>query len=579
MFKIQRTLFTIVLTSLLLLAGCSDSHTPETTSDAAPKEKAPLVTAQKTGNTDTTAKDLFNHIPANSSYLLAMLEPLPKELLEAYFKLSRSTLGNFIRIAEKEQGADEKNRKTLDFLNHLHSNLSYDKLGETGFSPEALWGLYSKSGYPVIRGSISDNNKLKTLIELAAAIDNHELEWKHLDNYDYLLVAPEPSSTTETGNVHLLLAISKEWLVLSLLPKDVSDETIAETLGVEKSANRFEITTLKTLNHQYNYLPHGSGYLNLQAITKELYATLPTGEREAIPSACLDVLDNLTSHAPRIVAGYSRLDVQQMVMEATLELSDDVINAIKPIQQPLAGYDETQRPLYALGISADLPALREALSALLETIGQASEKCSLIDQQQIAEAQLKLSLAMNPMFSGYKSLLVALNDIELDFAKDIERPQLKHMEGVAIASMNDPRSTLALLSLFMPQLSTLKLPDDGTPVTLPISKQQLQLDATVKAALNKDRLGVTVGAPDEQLKSWLASSPADDSPFLWIAYDYSRFMSLLDTALVADVKSDTDAEMVELIKELYGFFGYASQTLSLSERGLHLTNKMDMQIK
>ena len=84
MFKIQCTLFTIVLTSLLLLAGCSDSQTPETTSDTAPKEKAPLVTAQKTGNNDTTAEDLFNHIPANSSYLLAMLEPLPKELLEAY---------------------------------------------------------------------------------------------------------------------------------------------------------------------------------------------------------------------------------------------------------------------------------------------------------------------------------------------------------------------------------------------------------------------------------------------------------------------------------------------------------------
>ena len=163
-----------LLSLTFVLPACSDKQETADSSSQTVNDAAPLKAEQpqKESSTETPAAALFAYIPEKTSYVMAMLEPVPAELLGLQLEIGRTTirqLAERIRAENNSKDNGQNNQAAADLFVEVADNLHPDRLHELGLTADVLWGLYTTDLYPVMRGRISDGNKLRNLIDRFAS--------------------------------------------------------------------------------------------------------------------------------------------------------------------------------------------------------------------------------------------------------------------------------------------------------------------------------------------------------------------------------------------------------------------------
>lgn len=461
------------------------------------------------------------------------------------------TITQDLRDEEDEFKLDEKARRLIDKVQAL---LSVSALEEIGFDRNTLLVVYGDEFRPVLRIRSDKPERLTAaIVDILADLDV-TFETAKAGTQEYSYFSGEAWS--------LLLADVRGDVVVSAVPVDASDQSIANVLGLSlPETSLADSGRLAEIALDGNYLPYGLGYLDIRrsvAMLLELDPELRVADlsefldpSQELSPECTSEFLGLADIAPLYRFGMTELSGQQIKAEYLLQLRPDIAAGLASIVAPVPGLGEDLGGIFFLGYSFDLFAAQQfAMTQLtaLETQPFECEHLSLV-QDMVQPAKEAVSNNLPPFVSSIKGFSVVLDEIgELN----LDDLQMMPFKARMVASLDNPLSLLAMSGMVLPALAAVPLEDNAEPVELPAGTIP-QVEEPMFIAVGESAVSLTVGMDNgSAAKQMLAGSLDPVSPLYAYGVDLSTVMSLL--AEIGRAKGDElTAEDAAVLKLLDAF--------------------------
>lgn len=531
------------------------------------------------------------YVPADTPYVIANLDTLPRDKIDAWLRQSDTVMQMYrtqfdtLRAAlEDKDPASPAVRwgKALDAeFRGKDVRQSVEMLGIDLQSRSAVYGI---GLVPVARMTLADPGKLRAFIGRVETAAGEKLATGKAGDVDYW------QFTDDTAPLRAILALQGSHLVLTLAPKG-DDASLRTLLGLDKPAQSLaDGGALPSLNAKYGYTPYATGYVDTTRLLKVFTGPatpLETAflaaleiEKPQVDAVCQAEYDALAQVMPRLVFGYTELDVKRSVGVSHLELREDIARDLMTLRAPMPGLAAANDSLFNFGISLKLAQLPPLVAKWAGAVQSAPWQCPSLAELNTAFAEGSVQLnnpavfAAGPVFEGLHAIATRFSvpapGAEPDFA------------GKLLIGSPSPKALLGLAQSMAPALASMQLQPDGQVQPLP-AMPGLPPSLPAHVAMTDTLLGIAVGAGEEAtLAQAMTVNPAQQ-PLLVVGYSgaaFAQFFEQMQATMEASADDDAEREELrrstELMKQVYGMIRRIEMRVEFDETGIVFHQSADM---
>lgn len=543
-----------------------------------------------------SSEGLLKYVPADTPYLLAMPVALPDDVLDKlepqvdvtlhmYPALIKAILTSV--IASKEAAGEDAGefQDAIPFVDKLGSLLSIEGLRAAGIDRDSRVVMYGVGVLPVIRTTLSDGTLLEAAFARLEEAAANKMSVATIGNYEYRFAGDDEG--------RVIVAIMDNELVISVVPAELSEEQLKTVLGLTlPEENIAETRTLKHIADKYGFKDYLVGFMDIErfasvflddqsGVNAELLSMIDYDDSK-MSDACKNDLRSIAGVMPRIVIGYTDVNIEKLSSKAVFELRQDLAAGISTMTGPVPGLGSDQGGLFSMGMSTDLLAARDFYADRLDAMEADPYECEeFFDfQATVAAGREILDQPVPPVAYGFKGFLAIVEDIEgLDLQNEIPPTSI---DMRLLVSIDNAEGLLAMGAMFSPELAALDLEPDGEPVRLEMG-QLAALGQTVHIAMTDNAIAVSVGeGTEDRLGAMLAASVNDPSPFMAFEMDAARYYDSIGDAMMTDGDGDIES-MQELQEAMQAMMNMAKESLSrlsitvdFTEHGIELNSTVHL---
>lgn len=480
---------------------------------------------------------LLAHVPADTAYVFAALEPSPEEVVDAYLARFQPVLDVMSKQIEQFQADyaageyedDEIARFATAILDELGGELSSESLDKLGISMQAHHAFYGMGVFPVIRLGLSDSQAFRDVIGRVEVKMGFDMPEKNLNGTNYWSI---------TGNgmpVGLYIAILDHQLAISVFPASAEDKLLGAFLGQEMPVQNIGSTNaLAIMNADKGYTSFASGFIDLQKLADEMlnadsetHTYLGPGMKfdpGALGPVCLAEFKTMVAKAPRMTAGTTMLTANEIGMRYELEIESSLAGGLVALVSDTPAAEEGDNLLsgsLALKVGKLRTFLLEKASALIASPYQCEELQEL--NQNAARLVKQLNIPMPPMVNNLMGLRVRLDDFD-------PSGEIPMGNGLLALHVDKPEMFVGTATMLIPGFDTLDLANQTEPVKIPTELMYLQVDGlNVFALMSDDAIGVAVGEQQaKDLGGFLDAKPQQTGTFFSLSYDMAKQLEIQD---------------------------------------------------
>lgn len=507
--------FALIATASLLLAACGkDSEETK-------------VTIRENTN------PLLVHVPADTAYVIANLELVPKEITDAYIARFQPVIDVMSRRIDEFQ-ADQAAGKFEDdaiamfataVLDELGGELSVESLEKFGISPQSFHAIYAMGVFPVIRMELTDATELRNAIGRIEAKMGVSLPVSEFNGVNYWRLVDDDSP------VGVYISILDQQLAISAFPVGAEGDLLGAFLGEALPANSMASSNaLAILNNQKGYSGYGSGIIDFQKLSDELFKTESathsylgpemSSHLDSLDAVCLAEVNAMIAKAPRMTAGTMSLTANEMAVRYELEIENTLATSIAALVSDTPPAVEGDF-LVSASLAIQVGKLRNFILEKANSVIATPYQCEKLENLNAEAQQLaqQLNIPMPPMVNNLEGLRVRMD--EFDPTADMNQAS-----GVIALHVDKPEMFVGMASMLVPGFDTLDLANQKEPVKIPSDMIPVSV-GDVFAMMNEDAIGVATGEQQSgQLKEFMTVNSANEGTVFSVSYDLAKQMEI-----------------------------------------------------
>ncbi len=507
--------------------------------------------------------DLLKYIPADTPYVFASTEPMPKkladkleptvdEILQAYQSIVRYTMDEQLaKMESSEEGADEAER-FRGVAEEIVGLMSLDGIRGVGIERESAFAMYGNGLLPVLRFELSKSSLFDAAIERIEEKSGTALLLGDAggESYKYL----------DADKMRLIVATLDDQAVITVVPSAFDESQIALAIGAKTPRNSLKKSKVfRAIRKEYDYSEHLLGYVDLQRIAavfagnatesdKALFAAIGEQAPELSETCSAEIME-MASIAPRVVFGYSDLSSDQIRSSMVFELRDDIAEGLATIPASVPGLGADFGGLMSFGLGLNPMALREFYEGRLDAMEADPYECEKFAELQagVAKGREALNQPLPPVVYSFRGFVANVADIQgLDMAGGTPPESI---EASILIGMENVEALVMMAAMFDPQIAALNLLPDGKPVKLDMPRLAEMADQAF-AAMSANALTVSLGDNAEEVSAEMLNADSPKSaPFMSMSMDSARYYSMIGDSMAEKSQGDEAEKMPEAIRE------------------------------
>jgi len=511
----------------------------------------------------TAPAALFAHIPANTPYVFASFEPIPR----SYWQRLGPALRVLADSVPVPQGAESPpDRFGAALVRELKASMSEAGLRKTfGIGPEGRFAIYGIGVVPVMRLELADGKALLATIERLQKESGLALPTASVEGRSYWRFGDDQGL--------IVVAVADNQLVFAAGPTSMVEGALPFIMGTKQpSPNMADGGLLKKVAAQHGFAGYGVGYVDSGNLLKLLFVENligSVGGSTSIPPACMEQVASLARRFPRLAFGYDEFSDKRIAARIVLETDAALAARFKqlPVSVPgLVAGPLAERALFSLGAGIDIEKARQLAIDAADGVGQLAGACGSEDVvREAAAARASLSKPLPPGLDKIRGGFVAVLDGSLG-----PGGKPTGVEAYGVLATDDPAGLVAMVRGEMPAGQMPELPADGGFHDLVPAGAVPGLD-TVRAAIKPKALVAAVGARGAQAVEG-ALARTGPSPIFFTSYDYGMIMKKVVSAMSSEA-GQSEQKIVSVLADL---FGVMSMWLVPTDHGLALAVSMGL---
>lgn len=516
-------------------------------------------------------EQLFSHVPADTAYLIANKEPVPKKVLDAHMKRSQGIFSSFVNSEDfkKSMSSSGKEKSIESFFVALlqEYSVAFDKgsFEELGLSSEAHTVIYGYDMMPVVRISLADKEKFIAAIKRAEEKSKHKIDFVKCGKFDCF------EATDPKGQMAIAGSILEDQIAVSVFTPDKKETMKKHLIGEADPKTSYSEATWNSFLKENNYTGYGEGFINLENaynFAKPFIIEGAEGEMDDKSlEGCLAVAKNHIDNVPAVFFGTKSLEKDTVDYEVLLKTSAIVSTALQTIANDTNIPQRTENAIFDYGININFAKMRDALTKYTNFLIKSGEenKCPAIDPQEIRKSMGGMTMVMNMGLSQFRSMYASISDVELD-----ENMQPKKINAVLSLGSDDPAGLVAMAGMMAPPLMSLEIPRDGSVMKLPEGIVPPSIPLDIFLSQTDSAINVFVGDDKPALK-------AHKNSVSEISFSSMNFKSYMKTlaGLIEAFPKDENTPDLEMLKKVGETGGLLKSTSSADERGLVINYHID----
>jgi hypothetical protein len=467
----------------------------------------------------TTGDELLAVVPADAPYAFVSSRPMPEALRERlgdhYARQLASQRAMVARMQQQLASTEQVDTLSEELgqlfvvlnavLREFEGRETAASLRELGIEPVTRSVLYGIGLLPALRVEIADAARLGATLDRIEKRAGLAAARGTLDEQEYRRI--------DLGKTDLVIAVTASELVVGLLLDTLFERDLPLLLGQQNpSPSLADSGEISDLIARHGFAGYGEGFIDLEAIVAVLIGDGSGRARETVevlglatdvPSAgCRQLARGLVEGAPRLVMGVTAADEHKIEVRGIWETTPGVAAYLQKLAAPVPGVGVPGDGLISVGAGMDMPQLRNAIEALLTEITEQGSACESVDPDVMKAIMPQLNLALGPLTAGIKGFNLQIDDVQID-PGTLQPTQVR---GGLLAAVDDPRGVFALGAMLNPELARIRLPQDGSFITLPQAHAIAGELPPVRVAARDNALLLVTGADTDGIARQLAST-------------------------------------------------------------------------
>lgn len=546
---------------------------------------------------DAASAEILQFIPAESPYVMAMLDEWPEELsekmepqfeemLEAYRVVIRESVIAELDAIPEDSDDKQDAEKASAVMEELISMLSSDGFAQMGIDKDSRFAFYGNGLLPVLRISVSDPALFDAAIKRLEEKAGHTMDTASLDGNTYRYIGDE--------NGRLIMGMFGNYFVGTIAPESFDDEQLKRVVGLTLPTNSMAKSgEIAAIAKEYGFTNHFAYLVDTKRLAEPFLGT-PSGldvdvlqlleyDGSELSDVCRAEFRGLTEIAPRLVAGYTAITADRIDSTLVLEMRDDIAAGLKAFAAPVPGLGADSGSLVSFGMSFDLLAMRSFYEAQLDKLDAQPYECEAMAELQagVASGREALNQPVPPIVYDIRGFNAVIDDISgFDFASN--KPP-EEVDATLLLAVKNAPALLSLGAMFSPEIAALNLQPDGKAVEFTPKQLGAQIDSMF-VALNDDALSLSIGDGAAADAGTVLKAPVSARmPFMSVTMDAARYYSLLGDAMVysPDVEGEEmSPEAREAMRTLMQIGGKMYDRMSFdmmfTDRGMELESTVTL---
>ncbi len=495
----------VVVLALAALAGCRSDKSELTARQAA----------------------LLAAIPADTPYLLASLEPFPRDF--------RTLLGEQLLPAAAAQftagmtgEAEPFGQGLIAFYQALAAVYDPERAKTAGLDDEVLWALYGAPQLPVFRHEVRDTSRAESWV----------LE-------QFRKAGAEPTAIEIGGaaayklpadGAALYFRFTDRHATYALLPDRDDSPALELALGLTVPSPAMDAAALTAQAGKDGRPLYEFGYVLPPALASGLLAAdgpftteIATDPEWAALTAppCQDELGELLGLMPRLDFALTSAGRRQMTMVSDITFRPDLAADFIKMSGGAPDLEAGGAP-FQTSLSLRLGALRDFVLRLARDTNADPWTCPPFSYLNSTAEQIvtAANTPIPPAVGNLHGISLALDRLPGDFSA--EPDSLGHLT----VHIDHPALLYGMAQMFVPALAAVELTAGGDPVPLPDTLTGLS-DPPVFAAMSDHAIGLARGeAAVLALPSRLGSLPEGSRTLAAYGFDYRLLGDVIDKAMI-----------------------------------------------
>ena len=543
-------------------------------------------------------KDLLEYIPADTPYVMAFTKSLPDDVMDKFEPSIDKTLSAYKRIMQykmsehlvelsaKDGGAEEAEQLQA-LMDEIFALMSIKGLREAGMDRDALMAIYGDGLLPVFRIALSSRAQFDAAIT--------RLESKAPENLPTATLQGQMYRYVDLEDMRLIIATLKNDAVITLVPAALSEERLAQTLGLTKPRKSLaKSKDLRKISKEYGYTDHFVSFIDVERIAAAFIGD-PSGlnteflkiiehDPASFSEQCKSEFASLVGIAPRIVMGYTNVNSKYLSTGMVVELRDDIAAGLATLPAAVPGLGPDLGGLLSFGFSLNPLALRSFYEGRLDAMEAEPFECEALAELQASTVKGREALAqpLPPVVYGFRGFLANITNIE---GKDVAtQTPPESIDASLLFAIENAQDLVTMAAMMSPEVAALNLIPDGKAKLLDLP-QLAEIAEQVFAALSENALSVSLGAGGEaEAESMLSADVAEASPFMSMGFDAKRYYEFIGQAMMEEDESD-EGEQVPLAMRTAlrdamissgDIYERMAVNVLLTKRGIELDSRMTL---
>ncbi|MEE1673942.1 hypothetical protein SNR37_003369 [Agarivorans aestuarii] len=537
---------------------------------------------------------VLSYIPADTAILSLQLKPFP---VKAYIdSLSGSYKSLPSDTFEESEISDPRGKFFVALFDSYNQALSDGQtfVDTFGLADDIRSYFYTLGAIPVLKVEVTKADAIWAWLDKAEQQSGFTHTKQNLKGIDYRAYRLNDEGDTDTAD--LVVAVNNNLLTITLNTSINEDSLLETALGLNPAEQPISDTTIiQDSLSKHGFLEEGFGFINHQAIAKAL--TTSDGSLLAKHIAKLERADNsnglavlrtpaceqefasITANWPKTVMGFDTLDISEQESSFGVRMVVESNNSVLlSAYQAMSGFipsyaSNTEDAVFSMAYGVDVNQLVPSLLSVWEEMLTPDYQCEPLQNIQMAMQQQNPGMVgmMTGMANGLKGIGMAVFNYEL---ADMSRPEeLESLDAIISISADNPAALFDIAKQFSPELASISLPADGTPVDVshllplpPTTKVQPQL------ALKGNHLVLFNGERAAAVSQQLASEPVANNGLLSMYIDYQQMFE----PIVSGIEMSGE-EVPEELMDLKDYRIKAQMNMAVNDQGISFGSSMTSQ--